>query len=326
MKNIYCIVGPSGSGKTTLVEILTQKYGYSAVQSYTTRQPRFEGETGYHFVSDEEFKSLGQMYAHTVFDGHEYGATAELIDQNDLYILDPAGASSLREKYDGRKGVVVVGLAIDQATVAQRMRLRGDPEEKIHRRLEHDKIVFEDLHLMADKMISVESSADEVAAYLHEWISCVENDVKKHEYAIYNDNGQIVSDGKQFYSLNDALWTLKLAKESYPDGLPEGWEIRDETQAMGARYVATIKRLRPSFKRSCIEVDAEKSARSYDGYLYVPFTYCGKAYEYRSYHGDEWIESRKVPLDERICKAVNQSKTCNRDAHYNRKESAHKEM
>ena len=50
---IFLIVGCSGSGKTTITEQLEQKYGLKAIQSYTTRQPRYDGETGHIFVSDE---------------------------------------------------------------------------------------------------------------------------------------------------------------------------------------------------------------------------------------------------------------------------------
>ena len=53
-KGIYLIVGKSGSGKTTLVEAL-KKYGYTSIESYTTRPKRFEGETGHTFITEEEF-------------------------------------------------------------------------------------------------------------------------------------------------------------------------------------------------------------------------------------------------------------------------------
>ncbi|MBQ8248071.1 MAG: AAA family ATPase [Lachnospiraceae bacterium] len=300
MKNIYCIIGPSGSGKTSVANRMSDLYGYSVVRSYTTRPPRYEGEDGYIFVSSQQFNMLGRMYAYTEFDGNEYGVTGDLLDSNDLYIIDPAGAEALRKEYEGTKGIVVIGLCIDKSISEQRMRLRGDTEEKIQRRLSNDEKAFESMYLVADKLVSAEPSIDEISSYLHEWISHVERGAVKHEYSIYDDEGKAVSTNKLFYTKNDALWSLKLAKDMFPNGLPQGWELRDETLAQKERYVDDIKRCRPSFKRSQIEVDIDHSSRSHDGYTYVPFRYNGKAYEYRAYHGEEWVEALKAPLNDLI--------------------------
>ena len=58
---IFLIVGCSGSGKTTITERLEQKYGLKSIQAYTTRKPRYDGETGHTCVSDEEFDKLADM-------------------------------------------------------------------------------------------------------------------------------------------------------------------------------------------------------------------------------------------------------------------------
>ena len=59
--HIFLIVGPSGSGKTTLVGMLEQSCGLTAIESYTTRNPRYSGEKGHIFVSDEEFDQLTDL-------------------------------------------------------------------------------------------------------------------------------------------------------------------------------------------------------------------------------------------------------------------------
>lgn len=304
MKNIYCFVGPSGSGKTTLANRLSELYGYSVVKSYTTRLPRYEGEDGYTFVTPEEFAALGEVHARAHYAGHDYGVTAELLDKNDLYVIEPSGVEFMRNEYAGGKGVVIIGLCVDPKTVEERMRLRGDSDEKIQERLENDAVAFESLYLMADKLVSTEDPVDDIAEYVHGWISCVENDVKKHEFAVYDDKGRVVEDEKEFYSMEDALWALKLAKEMYPNGLPDGWEIRDETLALKDRYTEIIRKLHPSFNKTGIEVDIDRADFSRDGYTYVPFTYNGAPYEYRAYHGEEWIDKAKTNLDARIQSAV----------------------
>ena len=99
MKNIYLIVGCSGSGKTTITEQLEQKYGLKSIQSYTTRKPRYDGESGHTFVSDEEFDKLTDMVAYTEFAGNRYCAIAEQVENNDLYIIDPKGVDFFMKSY-----------------------------------------------------------------------------------------------------------------------------------------------------------------------------------------------------------------------------------
>ena len=143
MKNIYCIVGPSGAGKTTVAEQLQKLFGFVPVESYTTRPARHNGEAGHIFVSKEQFDALGEMVAYTRYNGHEYGVTSDIIDRCDTYVIDPPGVEYMLQRYHGRKGVVVICLSADRTELAARMRKRGDSEEQIARRLQHDAEVFD---------------------------------------------------------------------------------------------------------------------------------------------------------------------------------------
>lgn len=170
LKNIYCIVGPSGCGKTTLVEALQEKYGYNVVESYTTRAPRYPGETGHIFVSPEEFNALGEMYAYTRFDGYEYGVTVDLLEKNDLYVIEPSGVKFLRENYHGDKGISVIGLTAPTEVLRARMKERGDSVEKIQDRLAHDYDAFRDVHNIVDVHIDTSGSIEPVCQFVREWI------------------------------------------------------------------------------------------------------------------------------------------------------------
>lgn len=44
MRPLLCVLGASGSGKSTLCAELEKRFGLKSIPSYTTRQPRFEGE------------------------------------------------------------------------------------------------------------------------------------------------------------------------------------------------------------------------------------------------------------------------------------------
>ena len=55
---IIVLLGASGSGKSTIEKILSDKYDYEKIVSYTTR-PQRVGETNgkdYHFITNETFK------------------------------------------------------------------------------------------------------------------------------------------------------------------------------------------------------------------------------------------------------------------------------
>ena len=138
LKNIYLIVGPSGSGKTTISGELEGIYGYNAVESYTTRPPRYDGERGHIFVSDEEFDALGPMCAYTEYNGYRYGVTADIIDSHDIYVIDPYGVKYLKQRYRGKKKIITIRLLVDQGQRLMRMMDRGDDAKDINDRLLND--------------------------------------------------------------------------------------------------------------------------------------------------------------------------------------------
>lgn len=143
MKNIYLLVGPSGSGKSTIAQDLHEKAGLKIVSSYTTRKPRYERETGHIFISDEEFDALrDQLVAFTVFDGHRYGVTKDLIDKNDIYVIDPAGVKYMLENYHGEKDIKSIYLDVDVNSCRNRMIKRGDNDTIIAKRMINDMYKF----------------------------------------------------------------------------------------------------------------------------------------------------------------------------------------
>ena len=121
MNNIYLIVGASGSGKSTIVEQLENKYHLKSIQSYTTRPKRSENETGHIFVTNKEFDKLIDMVAYTKFDNNRYCATAEQVENNDLYVIDPKGVKFFLEKYKGNKKPKVIFIQSDIKTRYERM-------------------------------------------------------------------------------------------------------------------------------------------------------------------------------------------------------------
>lgn len=129
---IFLIVACSGSGKTTITEQLEQKYGLKSIQSYTTRKPRYDGESGHTFVSDEEFDELTDMVAYTEFAGNRYCATAEQVENNDLYIIDPKGVDFFMKAYKGSKTPKIIFISSNLTTRYERMVGRAETKGKSH--------------------------------------------------------------------------------------------------------------------------------------------------------------------------------------------------
>ena len=163
LKNLYLIVGPSGSGKTSLANKLEKTYGYKKVISCTTRTRREgEDEDAYHFLTDEEFDSLGKLVAYTVFDNNRYGVTEEMLLNANIYVIDPDGAKFLKENWQG-KPIVTIGILATPKTCFFRMLERGDDLEKVKARIRHDKEMFRSLYGDSDILINGEKSLCEVA-------------------------------------------------------------------------------------------------------------------------------------------------------------------
>lgn len=125
-KTIFLITGCSGSGKTTITEQLEMKYRLKSIQSYTTRAKRSENETGHIFVSDKEFDNLTNLVGYTVFAGNRYCATAEQVENNDLYVIDPKGIDFFMKSYKGNKIPKVIFISSDLTTRYERMVRRAE--------------------------------------------------------------------------------------------------------------------------------------------------------------------------------------------------------
>ena len=138
-KPLYLFVGRSASGKTTIADVLSNKYGHKQVYSYCTRSPRYDGEIGHVFVTEEEFKSLGEMVAYTFYDNHHYGTTAEQLDQCSIYVVDVPGVETLLEKYKTNRPIVIIYFDTNVYTRINRMLNRGNSDMLIVSRLLQDE-------------------------------------------------------------------------------------------------------------------------------------------------------------------------------------------
>lgn len=174
---IYLIVGRSGSGKTTIAEELEKKYGLKSIQSYTTRHKRSDNETGHIFVSDEEFDNLTDMVAYTEFGfpPHRYCATAEQVENHDLYIIDPKGIEYFKEHYKGNKNIKVIYINVSVSTAIDRMRKRGDFQQALSRASNDIAAFYDYIHgiktadyTLDNNDITLEEATEKIYKYITE--------------------------------------------------------------------------------------------------------------------------------------------------------------
>lgn len=147
-KPLVIIMGRSGAGKTCVANAMRDAYGWTQIESYTTRPRRSEDETGHHFVTEAEFDQIPECdrFAYMEYCGYRYCAKREQLDQADLYVVTPDGYEMIREAYRDRPLFTVV-LTASETVLRERMRKRGGcTEAKIQERISWDNVIFQDLH------------------------------------------------------------------------------------------------------------------------------------------------------------------------------------
>lgn len=166
MDKLFLFAGKSASGKTSIAKMLEDQYGHKQVQSYTTRAPRHEGEYGHVFVSEEEFKNLGDLAAYTFYNGNHYGTTFEQLSECSIYVIDPPGIEDLLKKIDNARPIDIIYFDAAVSTRINRMVDRFDSDMQIIARLLHDDTT-EDWYRNLDKLVWVYKNNEHRNIELH---------------------------------------------------------------------------------------------------------------------------------------------------------------
>lgn len=162
------LIGASASGKTVTALKLQTKYKLVKAITTTTRDIR-DGErdgVDYFFVTKEEFEkrlSENKFVESTLYNGNYYGCGIDQVEDNKVVVLDPNGLHSFMALKN--KNVVSFLLVCDESTREERMRSRGDKENKIHERLINDTNDFaiERIGKVDFKISTNNKTIDEVA-------------------------------------------------------------------------------------------------------------------------------------------------------------------
>ena len=159
---MICILGKTASGKNAIIEKLQKEYGYKRIVTYTTR-PMRDGETqdvDYHFIGKTDFIQMierdelaeWKVYE-SAFGQWYYGVAKKDIDNDPdkILIITPAGYRDITDSLGHKPKSLYI--YANNATIKNRLRLRGDNEDESKRRIEQDNKDFKDMIFLADKIV-----------------------------------------------------------------------------------------------------------------------------------------------------------------------------
>ncbi|MCG9729562.1 MULTISPECIES: guanylate kinase [unclassified Shewanella] len=140
--NLFIVSAPSGAGKSSLISALLrdQPVDMQVSVSHTTRQPRPGEENGqhYHFVNQDEFKSLiadGAFFEWAEVFGNYYGTSRVTIEQTlekgiDVFLdIDWQGAQQVKKLMPESIGVFI--LPPSKTELERRLTGRGQDSEEV---------------------------------------------------------------------------------------------------------------------------------------------------------------------------------------------------
>lgn len=171
----FLVLGRTGSGKTSIVRAVCERLGLKQVVSYTTR-PMRESEkiwSDHIFITDNEVAQYeNDIAAYTEIDGNKYFVTYDIINDSDIYVIDPAGLDSLKIKCKNRYEFVEIYIRTPQKIAEQRAKLRGDKVKVFKQRWISENQQFTDYenrhtfawHLRNDR--SFEESVNKVCSWI----------------------------------------------------------------------------------------------------------------------------------------------------------------
>lgn len=138
------ISGPSGIGKSTLTRYLIQNHNFKKIITATTRIMRDGEENGrdYYFLSPEEFEfraKKGEFFMDNSFLGARYGTPTSEVESilrdgfHPIMETFITTVGQFKARFPNTIGVYLLPDSLEQ--ISARMRMRGDNEDSIERRI-----------------------------------------------------------------------------------------------------------------------------------------------------------------------------------------------
>ena len=157
------LMGRMASGKDTILEQM-KKYGYKKLITYTTR-PMRSGEiqdNTYHFIDETTFEDMRSKNLFLEYKSYDtvlgkwfYGSAVkdyEKADDHTVVIITPSGYKDFLDRLP-EKDHFAIYISAHNDTIKKRIKIRGDNENEVLRRMFQDDIDFKDIEKLADVVI-----------------------------------------------------------------------------------------------------------------------------------------------------------------------------
>lgn len=169
---IIILLGNSGSGKTTQIKKIEKDFNIDRIVTATTRakRPGEKDEVDYYFLTLEEFEGLktsGELLEYAEYAGNFYGTIKRELekytgDKNGIAAVEIQGIKNIKAAF--KEKCMTIYLKISKKACEERLKMRGDSEEKIKDRLNH----FADYEEYSDYVIDGEKPEEEVYGEIKE--------------------------------------------------------------------------------------------------------------------------------------------------------------
>lgn len=165
------LIGPSASGKTEIAKKLISSFNYQKFVTTTTRAMRQneKNKIDYYFISKEKFlEDIKQdlFIEYTIYNDNYYGSYKKEKDDNKVLIVEPNGLEAFKKLKDPH--IVSFYIKSDENDRKERMIKRGDKKEDIIKRLNNDRLLFNDSIKTDFVIINKNSTLEELSKKINQ--------------------------------------------------------------------------------------------------------------------------------------------------------------
>lgn len=182
-KQVFLIIGRSCSGKTTIAKGICKKLNLQQVKSYTTRPMRVNEtpeESDHIFIQKNEVDQYSNdMAAWTSINGFEYFTTKKILNDCDVYVIDPKGLDDLKRRCTDLYEFVTIYIRVPKSVGKRRAEQRGESLDSYLKRYDMENEQFSEYERRAVWNYHI-LNAGTIQESIVKGVRIVSNEMTKH--------------------------------------------------------------------------------------------------------------------------------------------------